>query len=171
MSIACGIFCASATVVDRSCCRLRIRLVFDFQRKVIMFQVVRVLLPNSSSIARPSICRFVRQVHATCGRSQNTPESKEETTHYGFETVSVSEKAKRVHHVFEAVASKYDQMNDFMSAGVHRLWKDYFVGQIKPIRPGAKILDVAGGTGTFHVSHCYEINCSFLCLQVTLLSG
>ena len=129
-----------------------------------MFQVVRVLLPNSSSIVRPSICRFVRQVHATFVRSQNTSESKEETTHYGFETVSVSEKAKRVHHVFEAVASKYDQMNDFMSAGIHRLWKDYFVRQIKPIRPGAKILDVAGGTGTLHVSHCNKTNNSFLCI-------
>lgn len=58
-----------------------------------------------------------------------------------------SEKAKKVREVFEAVASKYDLMNDAMSGGIHRVWKDHFVSKITPIRNGTQILDVAGGTG------------------------
>ena len=53
-----------------------------------------------------------------------------------------------VHGVFESVASKYDLMNDFMSGGIHRLWKDYFIHKVAPVE-GAKLLDVAGGTGEF----------------------
>ena len=51
-----------------------------------------------------------------------------------------------VHHVFENVAEKYDLMNDLMSAGIHRAWKDYFLRKINP-RHGNRLLDVAGGTG------------------------
>lgn len=68
---------------------------------------------------------------------------------FGFETVTPEEKAKKVHHVFENVAKKYDLMNDAMSAGVHRIWKDYFVSKMTPFSPGTKIVDVAGGTGMF----------------------
>jgi len=71
----------------------------------------------------------------------------EATADFGFEKVTTSEKAQKVYGVFEAVASSYDVMNDAMSAGVHRVWKDYFVRKLLPIRPGTKILDVAGGTG------------------------
>ena len=66
---------------------------------------------------------------------------------FGFQTVSEREKAEKVHKVFESVASTYDIMNDLMSAGIHRLWKDHFVNKLSPILPGSTILDVAGGTG------------------------
>ena len=68
------------------------------------------------------------------------------TTHFGFRDVESHEKAKLVGEVFSSVASKYDVMNDVMSAGMHRLWKRHFVG-IANIRAGDKILDLAGGTG------------------------
>ena len=72
--------------------------------------------------------------------------SDEPTTHFGFETVAESEKAGRVHGVFSSVASRYDLMNDAMSLGVHRLWKDAALDWLAP-RPGMRLLDVAGGTG------------------------
>jgi len=68
------------------------------------------------------------------------------TTHFGFETVPEAEKAGRVHGVFTNVASKYDVMNDAMSLGVHRIWKDAMLDWLAP-RPGQRLLDVAGGTG------------------------
>ncbi len=68
------------------------------------------------------------------------------TTHFGFRTVDADEKAGLVHGVFTRVASRYDIMNDLMSAGVHRLWKDAMMDWLAP-RPGQRLLDVAGGTG------------------------
>ena len=68
------------------------------------------------------------------------------TTHFGFQTVPEAEKAGRVHGVFSSVASRYDVMNDLMSGGVHRLWKDAMMDWLAP-RPGQRLLDVAGGTG------------------------
>lgn len=73
-------------------------------------------------------------------------EETDNTTHFGFETVNEADKAGRVRGVFESVASKYDIMNDLMSGGVHRLWKDAMMDWLAP-RPGQKLLDVAGGTG------------------------
>ena len=70
----------------------------------------------------------------------------EKTTHFGFETVPEAEKAGRVRGVFTSVASKYDVMNDVMSVGIHRIWKDAMMDWLAP-RPGQKLLDVAGGTG------------------------
>ena len=67
------------------------------------------------------------------------------TTHFGFETVNEAEKAKRVAGVFTSVASKYDVMNDLMSAGLHRIWKRYAV-RVSGVRSGQKVLDVAGGS-------------------------
>jgi 2-methoxy-6-polyprenyl-1,4-benzoquinol methylase len=52
-----------------------------------------------------------------------------------------------VYEVFENVASRYDLMNDVMSGGIHRLWKDHFIRRLAPL-PGTKLVDVAGGTGT-----------------------
>jgi demethylmenaquinone methyltransferase / 2-methoxy-6-polyprenyl-1,4-benzoquinol methylase len=69
-----------------------------------------------------------------------------DTTHFGFQTVDAAEKAGMVHGVFSRVASKYDIMNDVMSGGVHRLWKDAMMDWLAP-RPGQRLLDVAGGTG------------------------
>ena len=68
------------------------------------------------------------------------------TTHFGFQEVAEDEKAGMVHGVFSRVASRYDVMNDLMSAGVHRLWKDAMMDWLAP-RPGQRLLDVAGGTG------------------------
>ena len=65
---------------------------------------------------------------------------------FGYEDVSPEEKTKRVGQVFSSVARRYDIMNDAMSAGLHRLWKDRFVSRVKP-RAGEMILDMAGGTG------------------------
>uniref|UniRef100_A0A8R1I744 2-methoxy-6-polyprenyl-1,4-benzoquinol methylase, mitochondrial n=1 Tax=Caenorhabditis japonica TaxID=281687 RepID=A0A8R1I744_CAEJA len=73
-------------------------------------------------------------------------ESQKKTTHFGFTDVDETEKEKKVHDVFANVAKKYDLMNDAMSMGVHRLWKDYYVGGLQ-IPYNAKILDMAGGTG------------------------
>lgn len=68
------------------------------------------------------------------------------TTHFGFETVDEDEKAPRVRGVFESVAARYDVMNDVMSVGIHRIWKDAMMDWLAP-RPGQRLLDVAGGTG------------------------
>ncbi|MEL7183038.1 MAG: bifunctional demethylmenaquinone methyltransferase/2-methoxy-6-polyprenyl-1,4-benzoquinol methylase UbiE [Pseudomonadota bacterium] len=68
------------------------------------------------------------------------------TTHFGFEDIPEEEKAGRVHGVFTNVASKYDVMNDAMSLGIHRVWKDAMMDWLGP-RPGQRLLDVAGGTG------------------------
>ncbi|MBU6439297.1 MAG: bifunctional demethylmenaquinone methyltransferase/2-methoxy-6-polyprenyl-1,4-benzoquinol methylase UbiE [Betaproteobacteria bacterium] len=70
----------------------------------------------------------------------------EPTTHFGFETVAESEKARRVAEVFDSVAPRYDLMNDLMSAGLHRAWKAFTV-QLAGLRPGQRVLDVASGTG------------------------
>ena len=71
---------------------------------------------------------------------------EQQTTHFGFQTVDESQKAGMVHGVFSRVASKYDVMNDLMSGGIHRLWKDAMMDWLAP-RPGQRLLDVAGGTG------------------------
>lgn len=73
-------------------------------------------------------------------------ETDGKTTHFGFQTVDEGEKAGMVHGVFTKVASKYDVMNDAMSFGIHRIWKDAMMDWLAP-RPGQKLLDVAGGTG------------------------
>ena len=67
-------------------------------------------------------------------------------THFGFEKVAEEEKARRVAGVFDSVATKYDLMNDLMSAGLHRIWKAFTIAQAG-VRPGFRVLDIAGGTG------------------------
>lgn len=69
-----------------------------------------------------------------------------ETVSFGYEDVAPAEKTARVGGVFTSVASSYDLMNDAMSGGMHRLWKDRFVRRVQP-RRGERILDMAGGTG------------------------
>ncbi len=68
------------------------------------------------------------------------------TTHFGFKDVNANEKVKLVKGVFDSVADKYDLMNDVMSMGVHRLWKQATIAR-SGIRPGDTVLDLAGGTG------------------------
>ncbi|TVP72758.1 MAG: bifunctional demethylmenaquinone methyltransferase/2-methoxy-6-polyprenyl-1,4-benzoquinol methylase UbiE [Rhodobacteraceae bacterium] len=70
----------------------------------------------------------------------------DKTTHFGFQTVEEDQKAGLVRGVFTSVASKYDVMNDLMSLGIHRVWKDAMMDWLAP-RPGQHLLDVAGGTG------------------------
>eukprot|EP01133_Synstelium_polycarpum_P006799 gene6799-7904_t len=72
--------------------------------------------------------------------------SQETTTHFGFKTVVADKKESMVKEVFDSVASSYDIMNDAMSLGIHRLWKDEFMTTLNP-QPGSHLLDVAGGTG------------------------
>jgi demethylmenaquinone methyltransferase / 2-methoxy-6-polyprenyl-1,4-benzoquinol methylase len=71
---------------------------------------------------------------------------KREDTHFGFEQVPVAEKAERVRGVFDAVADKYDVMNDLMSLGLHRVWKTYTVA-VAQVKEGDRVLDLAAGTG------------------------
>jgi demethylmenaquinone methyltransferase/2-methoxy-6-polyprenyl-1,4-benzoquinol methylase len=70
----------------------------------------------------------------------------QDTTHFGYKTVAIDEKAERVADVFHSVASRYDLMNDLMSGGIHRLWKRFTI-DCSGARPGQKVLDLAGGTG------------------------
>ncbi|MEO0821282.1 MAG: bifunctional demethylmenaquinone methyltransferase/2-methoxy-6-polyprenyl-1,4-benzoquinol methylase UbiE [Pseudomonadota bacterium] len=78
--------------------------------------------------------------------SEKPSPGAEPVTHFGNEEIPEAEKAGRVHGVFSSVAARYDLMNDLMSAGIHRLWKDAMVDWLAP-RPGWHVLDVAGGTG------------------------
>jgi demethylmenaquinone methyltransferase/2-methoxy-6-polyprenyl-1,4-benzoquinol methylase len=67
-------------------------------------------------------------------------------THFGYQTVDESDKARKVREVFDSVASKYDVMNDLMSAGLHRAWKAYTVA-VANVQAGDRVLDIAAGTG------------------------
>lgn len=78
--------------------------------------------------------------------ASDTGQGPETTTHFGFRDVPEREKAGLVQGVFTSVASKYDVMNDAMSFGIHRVWKDAMADWLAP-RPGMQILDLAGGTG------------------------
>ena len=73
-------------------------------------------------------------------------DAKNDKVNFGDQLVSPTEKTDRVGAVFSSVARRYDVMNDLMSGGMHRLWKERFVARVKP-RPGERILDMAGGTG------------------------
>ena len=78
------------------------------------------------------------------------------STHFGFESVSEQDKARRVRNVFDSVASKYDLMNDLMSAGLHRVWKAYAV-TVAGVRPGDRVLDIAGGTGDLAMAFARKV--------------
>ena len=73
-------------------------------------------------------------------------QDSDNTTHFGYQDVSADDKANLVRDVFDSVASRYDIMNDLMSAGLHRLWKRHTIAQAA-VRPGDVVLDLAGGTG------------------------
>ncbi|CAH1801101.1 unnamed protein product, partial [Owenia fusiformis] len=81
-----------------------------------------------------------------CRVSVKSNNDVDDETHFGFERVKESEKGEKVYEVFHRVADTYDLMNDAMSGGVHRLWKDHYMEKLAPT-PGTKLLDVAGGTG------------------------
>ncbi len=73
-------------------------------------------------------------------------QNDDQTTHFGFSTINEDQKAEKVEGVFSSVASKYDLMNDVMSGGIHRIWKNTFMQMLSPT-DGQHLLDVAGGTG------------------------
>ncbi len=78
--------------------------------------------------------------------AENKQKDTGDTTHFGFRTVEKDSKQGLVRNVFDSVAQKYDVMNDVMSAGLHRLWKNDMIRVLRP-EPGMKLLDMAGGTG------------------------
>ncbi|HSF71623.1 MAG TPA: class I SAM-dependent methyltransferase, partial [Methylotenera sp.] len=73
-------------------------------------------------------------------------DNSQQTTHFGFKTVEEAEKQQKVGEVFHSVASKYDVMNDVMSAGLHRGWKRFAV-DVSGVKLGDSVLDIAGGSG------------------------
>lgn len=75
-----------------------------------------------------------------------TQKSPVATTHFGYERIAKSEKTEKVHAVFDSVAEKYDLMNDLMSFGIHRLWKQFTLDSAR-VQRGQCVLDIAGGTG------------------------
>ncbi len=97
--------------------------------------------PRSISFSRSGRISGPRQ---NSGVGMDQADTK--TTHFGFREVPEGDKAGMVHGVFSRVAARYDLMNDLMSGGLHRLWKDAMMDWLAP-RPGQRLLDVAGGTG------------------------
>ena len=77
---------------------------------------------------------------------EDTAKTIEKTTHFGYQTVSETQKTEKVKEVFDSVADNYDIMNDLMSMGIHRLWKRYAIS-LSSVRSGQKVLDLASGTG------------------------
>lgn len=98
------------------------------------------------SAGRSAIGLYIRQ-HLNIGETAKAmPEKTEKVTHFGNRIVKEDDKAGLVHGVFSSVASRYDLMNDLMSAGIHRLWKDAMMDWLAP-QDGMRLIDVAGGTG------------------------
>ena len=93
--------------------------------------------------------------------------SDEGKTHFGFESVAEADKARRVRGVFDAVAPKYDLMNDLMSLGMHRAWKAYAVG-VANLREGDRVLDLAGGTGDLARAFAPQVGASGLVLHTDI---
>ncbi|MBF24341.1 MAG: bifunctional demethylmenaquinone methyltransferase/2-methoxy-6-polyprenyl-1,4-benzoquinol methylase UbiE [Pusillimonas sp.] len=80
-------------------------------------------------------------------------------THFGYKTVDEAEKAAKVAQVFHSVAQRYDVMNDLMSAGLHRAWKAFTIARAN-VRPGMKVLDIAGGTGDLAKAFARKVGAS-----------
>lgn len=78
------------------------------------------------------------------------------TTHFGFETVAEEEKAGKVAEVFDSVASRYDLMNDLMSAGMHRIWKSMTIS-LSGVGKGSRVLDIAGGTADLSLKFAEKV--------------
>jgi hypothetical protein len=112
---------------------------------------VQSIRRSTRKTVSPFLISRLNHTTTTAGTSPPPiPENSESPrqTHFGFRTVAEEDKEDLVRGVFSSVASKYDLMNDAMSMGVHRLWKDDFVSLLKPGSKGPiKCLDVAGGTG------------------------
>ncbi|MEZ5663976.1 MAG: bifunctional demethylmenaquinone methyltransferase/2-methoxy-6-polyprenyl-1,4-benzoquinol methylase UbiE [Burkholderiaceae bacterium] len=88
-------------------------------------------------------------------------------THFGFKSVDEREKAQRVRSVFDSVAPKYDLMNDLMSGGLHRIWKQYTLTVANP-QPGHQVLDIAGGTGDLSLGFAKRVGPSGLVVHTDI---
>ncbi|KAL9127555.1 MAG: hypothetical protein Q9217_003597 [Psora testacea] len=127
---------------------------------------VKTIWRSSTRLTRQSIISPGPYRCLSCSLRLARDQGKQDastTTHFGFEDVPESEKASRVGKVFTSVATSYDTMNDLMSFGVHRLWKDTFVRTLNPGSPShpQTILDVAGGTGDIALrilEHATKVN-------------
>ncbi|CAH0391164.1 unnamed protein product [Bemisia tabaci] len=104
----------------------------------------KVVLTSTMKAVRKLNCAILPKFLSQHAASEPPPQGNK--THFGFEVVDENEKTEKVHQVFESVASSYDKMNDAMSFGIHRIWKDIFIDRLGPV-PGTRLLDVAGGTG------------------------
>ncbi|KAI9261660.1 UbiE/COQ5 methyltransferase [Phascolomyces articulosus] len=108
------------------------------------------LLRSSATSARFALPIAKRVCFSTATRrfqqQQQQTDSQSKVTHFGFRDVPEEQKESLVRQVFANVAGNYDVMNDAMSLGIHRIWKDQFIRSMAP-GPGTKLLDVAGGTG------------------------
>uniref|UniRef100_A0A1B0D8D6 2-methoxy-6-polyprenyl-1,4-benzoquinol methylase, mitochondrial n=1 Tax=Phlebotomus papatasi TaxID=29031 RepID=A0A1B0D8D6_PHLPP len=114
-----------------------------------MFSKIRLLVRNSHGFVVKTSVRCLRSQIPIVLQSKDSSDDRSTSgnlTHFGYQTVPEEEKDKKVYKVFEDVAESYDLMNDAMSMGIHRLWKDAFVEELGPT-PGSKLLDMAGGTG------------------------
>jgi len=100
------------------------------------------------------LLRSIRFSLLSIARAHSTTSN---TTHFGFDEVPENEKQTRVNQVFSSVADKYDLMNDVMSFGIHRIWKDYFIRVIRP-DPQWNYIDVAGGTGDIAFRYLKELD-------------
>ena len=104
---------------------------------------------------------------ATIPALMSNPDDQSGTTDFGFQEVPVGEKAARVRAVFESVAGNYDLMNDLMSGGVHRVWKQFTLSQTQ-LRPGQRALDVAGGTGDLASGMAKQVGASGLVVHTDI---
>ncbi len=114
--------------------------------------------------------RTLARMKATIRPLMNTNAPKDGTTDFGYQEVPVAEKAQRVRAVFESVAGNYDLMNDLMSGGIHRIWKQFTLAQTH-LRPGQRALDVAGGTGDLAAGMAKQVGANGLVVLTDINSA
>lgn len=100
----------------------------------------------SNAYSKLSTILVISEITMSVPEQNQAENPQEDTTHFGYKTVDKTEKASMVAGVFHSVAQQYDVMNDLMSFGIHRLWKRFTI-DASGVRPGNKVLDLAGGTG------------------------
>jgi len=121
------------------------RIVVTLSRQVNCYlRVVCEYFDSKMILRQSSLVRACAALGVRCRKCSGYSNNKQ--THFGFQTVGEETKKDKVLSVFHNVADTYDLMNDVMSAGIHRVWKDHFINKLDP-GPSCKLLDVAGGTG------------------------